>query len=261
MISRFSFARFFVTMLPALPALGLFAACSSSNSTAVVVVPGADGGTADGPAADAPTGGGTQCTKARDDLLLPIDKTSTGKVSIVEEKGDVKTLYIDASAGGLNNAAKNPRIYVDLATGTAVALTDKTAPESTAWDLAIKRDVLFTNSGDTGIGQGGAVQIAKPFASVTATEANAAQVEKEYLFNDECEPQLDDTGAPSTTFASPPWYDYDQVTHIPAPKDVTYVVVGGTGKKYKVGIKAYQGLPDGGVGQAGANYVIQVTAL
>jgi hypothetical protein len=257
MNSRFCFALLFV---PALPVLGLFAACSStSNSTAGVVVP--EGGTADGPAADAPTGGGTQCTKARDDLLLPIDKTSTGKVSIISESGATKTLYVDASAGGLDQAAKNPRIYVALATGTKVDLTDKTAPDSTEWDLALKRDVIFTNGGDTGAGVGGAIQIAKSFSSVTDAEANAAEVEKERLFDEECNPQLDSTGAASTTFASPPWYDYDQVTHIPSPRDVTYVVVGATGARYKVGIKAYSGLPDGGTGPAGANYVIQVTAL
>ena len=258
MNSRFSFA---LLLVPALPLLGIFAACSSStNSTPVGGL--ADGGAADGPAAsDAPTGGGTQCTTARDQLLLPIAKTSTGKVTIIKEEGDTKTLYVDASAGGLDQAAKNPRIYVDLATGTKIDLTDVTAPASTAWDLALKRDVIFTNGGDTGAGVGGAVQIPKSFAAVTAAEANAAEAETERLFDEECNAQLDGTGAASTTFASPPWYDYDQVTHIPTPRDVTYVVVGATGKKYKVGIKAYSGLPDGGTGMAGANYVLQVTAL
>ena len=63
----------------------------------------------------------------------------------------------------------------------------------------------------------------------------------------------------STTFSD--WYDYDQVTHIPTPKDVTYVVQGGTGKKYKVAITSYSGAPDGGTGQATAFYILKVDAL
>lgn len=240
------------------PAFGLFAACSSSSTPDTVGAP--DGGEApEASVPDAPTGG-TQCTKARDDLLLPIDKVSTGDVSVISDTNGTKTLYVDASAGGLGQPSlKNPRVYIDLASGTKVEVTDKSAPESTAWDLALKRDVIFTNSGDAGVGQGGAIQLNKPPASVSNDDASAVDLEKERFFDDDCNPQLDPTGAPSTTFAD--WYGYDEVTHIPSPKDVTYVVRGGTGKKYKVGLKSYSGAPDGGTGTKTGAYVIQVTAL
>jgi hypothetical protein len=246
-----------------LPACGLLvAACSSSTNTGGTATL-ADGGgsTVDGGGAtDAPSGG-TACTSARDQLLLPIDKVATAEVSVLGDSGGVRTIYVDASVGGPANAAKSPRVYVNLATGTRVDVTDKTAPQSTAWDLALKRSVLFTNSGDAGVGQGGAVQLASTFASVTAAAANAASVQKEVFFDADCNPQLDPTGAPSTTFSD--WYNYDQATNIPTPKDVTYIVQGGTGLKYKVGIKAYDGLPDGGTRNNTSTgfYVLQVSAL
>jgi hypothetical protein len=227
--------RFLFVLFLALPVV----ACSSSSNSAVIVDAPDDGGRPDAPP------GGTQCSSARDQLLLPIDKVSTGAVSIVSDTGGKKTIYVDASAGGLGNSAKNPRVYVDLSNGTAVPVTDKAAVSSTDWDLALKRAVIFSNSGDSGVGTGGAVQIKKAVASVSDDEAKAASPAAESFFDADCNAKLDPTGAPATTFAD--WYDYDQTTNIPTPNpDVSYVVRGGTGKIFKVGIKAYDALPDGG---------------
>jgi len=253
MMNRFCF------LLLCVPAVGLFAACSSSStSSSGGVTPAADGGTDSAATTDAPTGG-TSCSKARDDLLVPINKVSTGVVSVVSDTGGVKTLYVDASGGGQNTAIKNPRIYVDLEAGAKVEVTDTTAPMSTAWDLALKRDKLFTNSGDAGPGMGGAMVIDKTFTAVNAAEANGTALVPEKFFDADCNPQLDMTQTVSTTFSD--WYEYDQVTHIPTPKDVTYVVQGGTGKKYKVAITSYSGLADGGTGMATAFYILKVLAL
>jgi hypothetical protein len=225
-------------------ALAAVAACSSSSSTTPTPVGGdPDGGDADGGITDATVG--TQCSTARDQLLLPIDKTSAGAVTILSDAGGTKTIYIDASAGGFQTAAKNPRTYIDLSTGTRVAVTDKSASTSTAWDLSLKRYVIFTNSGDVGPGQGGAKQIPKPFASVTDAEVAAAATAAESMFDADCNAKTDRTQAPLTTFSD--WYDYDDATMIPSPKaGVTYAVRGGTGKLFKVAIKAYDALPDGG---------------
>ncbi|MEA2753550.1 MAG: hypothetical protein QOI41_7693 [Myxococcales bacterium] len=256
----------FVLLLVSVPVCGVFAACSSTTNTTGTADAGTSSGelpldgSSGGEAAASDGGsGGTSCTSARDQLLVPINKVSTGTVSVVSDNAGTKTLYVDASAGGLNNAIKNPRIYVDLAAGTRVDVTDTNAPMSTAWDLALKRDRIFTNSGDAGIGTGGAAQIAKTFSSVAAAEANAEPLFTEKFFDADCNPQLDMTSAVATTFSD--WYDYDQVTHIPTPKDVTYVVRGGTGTKYKVAIKAYDGSPDGGKGAATGFYILEVSAL
>lgn len=258
MMNRFSLI---VLCVPVFGLVAVVPACSSSSSSTVVVpdsgAPGDGGPSADGPA-DAPAG--SVCTKAREDLLIPIDKVSTGMVTVISDTNGTKTLYVDASGGGFQNAVKNPRIYVDLEAGAKVDVTDKTSVTSTAWDLSLKRSVIYTNSGDGGAGQGGAIQLNKSFASVTADEAANAMLEKETFFEEDCTPKLDPTNAPLSTFSD--WYEYDQATNqITGPKNVTYVVQGGTGKKYKVGIKTYMGAPDGGTGTASANYVIQVTAL
>ena len=218
----------------ALPVCGIVVACSSTTTAAATPdggstsgdIPVDGGGSTDGSTTEASTGA-TTCTSARDQLLVPIDKVSSGTVSVVSDTGGVKTLYVDASAGGVPNAIKNPRIYVDLGAATRVDLTDKTAPMSTAWDLALKRDKIFTNSGDAGAGQGGAASIAMTFSAVDAASANAEPLFTEKFFDADCNPQLDQTSTVATTFSD--WYDYDQVTHIPSPKDVTYVVRGGTG--------------------------------
>jgi hypothetical protein len=62
-----------------------------------------------------------------------------------------------------------------------------------------------------------------------------------------------------TTFST--WYDYNLQNNTLSPKATTYVVKGGTGKTYKVGIQSYYGLPDGGTGTAGALYLVKVAAL
>lgn len=254
MINRFGL------LLLLTPALGFFGACTTGNTSGTPAADAGDPG--DGATTDGPTdsgGGGTQCTKARDDLLLPVDKVSTGAVGIVSESGTTKTIYVDATAGGLGNSVKSPRVYVNLESGTRVDLTDKAAPAVATWDLALKRAVIFTNSGDAGVGAGGAIQLAKSFASVSDAEAKAAMLERERFFDEDCNAQLDPTNAPATTFSD--WYDYDMATMVPSPKNATFVVRGAAGKKYKVGIKSYQGAADGGTGQATGFYVLQVTAL
>lgn len=257
-MNRLALIRF-----PSLLALSLLplAGCSSSTPAGGTGVLAPDAGDADAATTDAPSGG-TQCSSARDQLLLPIDKVSTGVVSVVSDTGGKKTIYVDASGGGLGTAAKSPRVYVDLGTGTRVALTDKSAPASKDWDLALKRSLIFTNGGDAGAGVGGAVAIEKVFASVSAAEVSAAKPLSEKFFDKDCNAQLDRTNAPLTTFTD--WYDYDQVTNIPTPKPgFTYVVVGGQGKRFKVGIKAYDALPDGGSrnNMSTGFYLLEVTEV
>jgi hypothetical protein len=238
-----------------------FVACSSSKSSTSSGGIAPDAGEPDAGGTDAPPGG-TQCSSARDQLLLPIDKVSTGTVAIVSDTGGKKTIYVDAAAGGLGTAAKNPRVYIDLGTGARVPVTDKSAVTSADWDLSLKRAVIFSNGGDAGVGTGGAVQLKKSVASVSDEDAKAATPTAESFFDGDCNAKLDPTGAPATTFAD--WYDYDETTNIPTPKPaVSYVVRGGTGRLYKVGIKAYDALPDGGSrnNMSTGFYLLEVTEV
>jgi hypothetical protein len=245
-------------MKPATSILALFflaVGCSEDPSSTPAPAPVGDGG-----AGDASNAGGA-CTAARDQLLKPIDAVSTGGVRLLSEQGGVRTLYVDASAGGVQGGSTNPRLYLALGTGTKVEVTDNSAPSSTAWDLALKRPVLFTNSGDGGAGVGGAVRIDKEFSLVTASDgAGKAFSPESFLENETCAAKVDATGAVKTSFDG--WYAYEQATNILTPAAATWIVKGAAGAAlYKVRIVSYYATDDGGVGQAGGRYVLEVAAL
>ncbi|HVW24519.1 MAG TPA: HmuY family protein [Polyangiaceae bacterium] len=202
---------------------------------------------------------GRECTAARGTLLGSIDSVSTGDVTVIGTDTDTKTLYVDGTAGGPPNAPMNPWIFVSLATASKVSVTDTTSLASTDWDLAIKRPVIYTNSGDGGPGQGGAVLISKEFDSVAVADARTATFATESFFDADCNARTDPTGAALTTFSS--WYSYDESTHVLSPADGTWLVRGATGKLYKLKIDTYYGMPDGGTGMAGGNYILEVGEL
>jgi len=231
--------RFFFS-LAILAVLGVVFACSSSTTTPAG--PGAEAGAGDDAGTTPEAGGGTQCTAARNTLLKPINKVSTGQVKIVKDEASVLTLYVDATAGGGNLASTNPRVYLDLS-GQRIDVNDTEAFTSMDWDLALKRTLIYTNSGDTGIGAGKAAMLSKAFDAVTAADADAAALKPEKLLDDECKEILDKNAVnPNTTFAD--WYNYENTVATPQT-GVTYVVVGGKGKRYKVSIESYTGKPDG----------------
>lgn len=232
--------------------------CSSGNGT-----PGTGGGTtttgSGGSGTDAgPDAPASMCTAAIGMLLAPVDKVSTGNVSVLGTSGTVRTVYVDASAGGFGAGGTHPRIYVNLETATRVDITDKQAPTSTAWDLALKRPVLFTNDGDGGPGMGGTLTLSKAFDQVTAADATG-KFQTESFVDMDCNPKTDAVGDVATTLSD--WYDYDQATNVLTPKPSTYVIRGATGKLYKVAIETYYGEPDGGMGTAGGYFILQVGAL
>lgn len=238
-----------------LVALGLAAlAACTTTTTSPGGSSGSSGATPDAgdELADAGATPTNACSTAREQLLVPIDKVSTGEVKVVSTSGSAKKIYVEAAAGGQAGAAKNPRVYLDLATGTRVDVTDKTALTSTAWDLALKRTVIFTNGGDGGPGQGGAAELTKSFDTITS--ADAAKAKGEVFFDADCNPQLDQINNPNTTFAS--WYDYDTASNGVAPAPVAYVVRGGTGKLYKVKVLSFTANPDGTTNRTSTGYFL-----
>jgi hypothetical protein len=233
------------------------AACSSSSSAPKAAADAASdvGATVDAGGTDS----ASSCSAAIAQALKPIDSVSKGAVTVVSDTGGVKVLAIDATAGGANAFASNPYIYVNLATGTRVDVTDKTAHASTDWDLALKRYVVFTNSGDGGGGQGGALHVTTPFDAVTAADAKGT-FGTEAFFDADCNAQKDAIGGLLTTFSD--WYAYDPQTNRLTPAaPLTYVVKGGTGKLFKVGMQSYYGEADGGAGTASGFILLEVAPL
>ena len=218
-----------------------------------------DGG--DDATSDAPVDtGGSVCTSARDTALGPIDKVSTGAVTTLDDTAGVKTMFVDASAGGVDAAKNNPWVYLDLAAATRADLTDKASYTSSAWDLAIKRPILHTNSGDAGPGGGGAVMMTKAFDAVTLADATAATLRTEQWFDADCVLQTDAIGSVKTSFDG--WYAYDAATTKVTPKPGTvWIVRGAKGDFYKLEILSYYSNPDGTEGTAGGKFKLRYAAL
>jgi hypothetical protein len=253
--------------------LALFAACSSDGNGGGAATGGAAGtssggsaGTATGGSAGTGTGGatggaggGTSCTSARNALLNPVDKVSTGDVDILEQLPSSTVILVNASAGGFNQAAANPYVYLKLSDTTKLDITDPAAFESSEWDIALKRDVIRSNSGDSGPGQGGAFRVSgKTFDQVTSSDAGS--FDKDDFLDDACNAVVDATGKPLTAFSD--WYDYNEATMYVTPKALVWIVQASNGSSfYKLEVLDYYALADGGTGTAGAYYRIRVAAL
>lgn len=263
------------TILCSSLALLAVVACSSDPAAApgAAAAPGEDAGTladepaeagaplADAaPAADADASATPTCSAARAQLLGPVGKIATGEVVVLASDGATRTLFVDASAGGPQGASQNPRVYLSLATGTKIDLTDVEAETSPAWDLAVKRPILFTNSGDAGPGQGGAVFLpGADFDAVTSADAAGKTLAAESFFDAECNAKTDPTGAVLTSFDG--WYAYDSATNRLSPATGVWLVRGAGGALYKLEILSYYAAPDGGVGQSGGRFTMKVGAL
>lgn len=210
------------------------------------------------------------CDTAKSQLLMSVDKTSTGEVRSAErpasdeaDGGSARAaetvLVIDATAGGFEQASRSPRVYVNLATRERVDVTDVSAAKSTAWDLSLKRATIFTNSGDAGIGQGGALFLAgKTFAEVNLASIGSKKFATERFVDEQCTPQADEVGAPQTSFAG--WYEYQGDSMRLSAKKGIHVVRRGT-TYFKIEIQSYYGDATVNAPQSSAMYVLRVAEL
>jgi len=210
-----------------------------------------------GSASVAPTP--SMCSAALRQSLSLVDEVSTARVSIVSESADDRTLFVDASVGGLNGQDTHPWVYVTLATGLAVAVTDMEALSSRAWDLAFKRSVVRTNGGDSGPGLGGAIRIALPWDQVTSTTLGNKALPTEAWFDADCMLTLDSAQNLVTTFSG--WSEYDEADHVLSPADVVFITAAADGSLYKVAILDYYSTPTGAHGSIAGRYQVRVAPL
>lgn len=212
-------------------------------------------------AAGATHTGGSGCSAALRQAISLVDKVTLGAVSLLARTGSELLLYVDASAGGIGGQESQPWVYISLRTGARVELTDLEALKSTAWDLALKRSTLRTNSGDSGPGAGGALEQTRVWSSVTLATTRGLTLPVETWFDADCTLVTDATGAVATTLGG--WSEYDETTHrvSPAP-DLVYVVRGADGTLYKLSILDYYARPDGTTGASdGGHYKLRVAPL
>lgn len=235
------------------PLVCLSLAAASCSSDALEGSPGGMGGGA-GAGTDAP-----RCQAALRQALVPVDAVSPGVVSTLQRTGPQAHLYLDASTGGLGGKDAHPWLYLSLASGTRVDLTDEEAMQSSAWDLAFERSSIRTNSGDSGPGRGGAAFVTQSFEMLAGTVAEQTTLAEEDWFDDDCTLGTDAVGDIVTTFSG--WSQYDEATHVLLPVMGTYVVRGGDGSLYKLAIVDYYANPDGSHGTRAGRYRLRVAAF
>lgn len=214
-----------------------------------------------GSAAGGGVGAGKSCSAALRQALVLVDQVTPGEVSLLSQANGELVVYVDASTGGIGGQDVQPWVYVSLRSGGRVDLTDLEALASTDWDLAFKRSIVRTNSGDSGPGEGGALPVTRAWATLTRDFAAGLALPLEAWFDADCTLLTDATGAVTTTFAA--WSIYDPANHRLAPAPATvFVVRGGDGALYKVSILDYYSRPDGTTGaRDGGHYKLRVAAL
>jgi hypothetical protein len=185
----------------------------------------------------------------------PIASVSTGALDTSPGEGATDAV-IDATAGGLINAADNPFLYIDLEQGTKVAIDDVEALDSDAWDIAFKRPNIRVNSGDSGTGDVAVAVVAGSLADVTEAPADG-EFETDDWSSDSCTLLTLADGTPATAFGE--WYDYDDATHILTPKAEVHVVRTRSGDLVKLAIETYYG--DEGDPTRGAVYRVSWAPL
>lgn len=200
------------------------------------------------------------CSAALRQSLSLVDDVSTATVSVLSESGEDRTLYIDASAGGLNGQDSNPWVYIEFRNGAVVPVTDLEALKSKAWDLAFKRSVVRTNGGDSGPGEGGAIRIALPWDQVDATTLGKKTVPTESWFDADCMLELDASQNLVTTFSG--WSEYDEANHVlSAAPDVVFITAAANGLLYKVSVLDYYSTPTGAHGTTSGRYKVRTAPL
>jgi hypothetical protein len=243
------------------------AATAGADSSAA----GAGGGGVDATAGASGEGGAggsetLSCDTVRSELLGAIDTVSTGLVENISQQAETFiTLRIDASAGGYMAAATNPYIYVKLAEGTRAELSDVSADSSLDWDIALKRDNLRSNGGDSGSGAAEVAVIDGVDFGVVSSSAVATADFAADAFVDPatCQAITDAIGKPLTRFDG--WYEYEDATMKLSPADRVYLIRDAHGSTvFKLQILGYYiDVPDGSGGTVSksAVYTLRYAAL
>lgn len=220
--------------------------CGGDDSSDVDARTGDGGGSADGGSDAAPAGCVPDTVPCLDDVILDLslhdDKVSTGTVTNTAD-GSGWLSEVDATAGGMNEAANNPFIYLKFdETGLVkVDIDDETALESKDWDIAARRYVVRLNGGNSGPACVGA----QPRGETTYPLLGSVPLDAVYSYDDfytappTCEWIADGSGLPgSPDVALATWWGYDGcVTTTETP----FIIELDNGRVVKLVVEAYYG--------------------
>jgi hypothetical protein len=165
------------------------------------------------------------------------ESVNDGEVSVANENG-VQTVTLDASSGGVSEAAQQSFIYIDLDEPGKLALSDADAFEDTTWDIAVRRTVIRINGGDSGPGNWLLTAIDDGWSDASMPGRDAEWSTDNFV-TDSCELVQTERGSIITAFGQ--WYDYNPQTHeVSAPENTTWALYNSsTHSVIKLGIAAY----------------------
>ena len=151
---------------------------------------------------------------------------STGALTLSEPNDQgVITVTLDASLGGPEQAAGSSYLYLDLANGTLLKLSDVQASRSSAWQIAFKRSELRANSKDSGPGRVVVALTEEPLESLSSSPlGDDDQAWREDDFVDPyCDVKTFGLDFIETSFGQ--WYEYDFKNHVARVKpQQTYLI-------------------------------------
>ncbi|MFH1464060.1 MAG: HmuY family protein [Pseudomonadota bacterium] len=172
------------------------------------------------------------------DLLTDDGDITDGAVDTTTDGDDFVTA-VDAQAGGMNQAANNPWVYLHFDRNGArrVDISDEDSVESMDWHMGIRRFYVRLNGGDAGPScVGVAKQNGQDYADIGAVpEGTTYQLED--FYTDACELTMDNYGM-SPRFAMYGWWDY---TSCVVTTELPYLIQLDTGEIIKLRIETYYG--------------------
>lgn len=172
-------------------------------------------------------------------LGLQDDRSSQGEVRSSELGDGVYQLEVDASAGGISQAASEPWVYIRFGAQGAerLDLDDESALYSMEWHLALRRFQLRLNGGSSGPSCVGALpRLEQSFEDVVAQDPGAAFL-YDAFFTESCELINDSSGLPgSPQVALGPWWSYPGCV---ATTGVPFVLRLDDGQQLKLVVDAY----------------------
>ena len=181
------------------------------------------------------------CDSEWRDAVSPQKTASTGNVTTTPLSGGINKTVLDATAGGMTGASKNPFVYLSLTDGKRVDLDDFAAKKSTAWDIAFRRTVIRINGGDSGAGKGAiSILSGKKLADVTAVPATNTFGTDDFL-DANCKAKLNPINNIWTAIcgSSGLWYQYSSSGHAVTPPQAVYVIRTAKGDHVKLVIDSY----------------------
>jgi hypothetical protein len=174
------------------------------------------------------------------DLSLHDDKVSDGAVDNATDGDDFITT-IDATAGGYQNAANNPWVYVRFTEDGAerVDIDDETALESMDWDLSMRRFILRLNGGSSGPSCVGAVTFLEQSYSDLTEVPDGLTYQQDEFYTDDCTLINDSSGLPGNPqVALGAWWSYGGCV---ATTEYPHLIQVADGRILKMVVEAYYG--------------------